>query len=54
VPGSKNLSIVLQTTDCVFHDFISRCFIWDASKRITAEEAIEHEWLKDAFKKIRK
>jgi dual specificity tyrosine-phosphorylation-regulated kinase 2/3/4 len=34
-----------RTTDPVFLDFLRRCFVYEAGKRMTPEEALQHEWL---------
>ena len=49
VPGSKSLKGVIGPCDPVFLDFISsnlyaECFCWDPSRRISADEALNHEW----------
>ena len=44
VPGSSNLRAATKFTDPVFLDFLQKCFEWDQLKRITAEEALQHQW----------
>ncbi|XP_053980584.1 dual specificity tyrosine-phosphorylation-regulated kinase 2-like [Hylaeus volcanicus] len=43
--GSKNLAMVLRSTDTLFIDFVSRCLEWDPKERMTPDEARCHEWL---------
>ncbi|XP_076878123.1 dual specificity tyrosine-phosphorylation-regulated kinase 4 isoform X2 [Brachyhypopomus gauderio] len=44
-PDSKDLGSVLKTNDAMFLDFIQRCLVWDPTKRMTPDEAIQHEWI---------
>ncbi|XP_037909911.1 dual specificity tyrosine-phosphorylation-regulated kinase 2 isoform X3 [Hermetia illucens] len=44
-PGSRTLAQALRCTDSVFLDFVSRCLVWDPSKRMSPDEAAHHEWL---------
>ncbi|XP_065214433.1 dual specificity tyrosine-phosphorylation-regulated kinase 2-like [Planococcus citri] len=46
-PGSKNLTVALSCDDPLFIDFITRCLEWNPEKRLTADEALQHEWLRD-------
>ncbi|XP_021432888.2 dual specificity tyrosine-phosphorylation-regulated kinase 4-like [Oncorhynchus mykiss] len=47
-PNSKDLASVLKTNDPVFLDFIKRCLTWDPKKRMTPDEAMQHEWIQEA------
>uniref|UniRef100_A0A8C8D3U1 dual-specificity kinase n=1 Tax=Oncorhynchus tshawytscha TaxID=74940 RepID=A0A8C8D3U1_ONCTS len=47
-PNSKDLASVLKTNDPVFLDFIKRCLMWDPKKRMTPDEAMQHEWIQEA------
>ncbi|XP_072519312.1 dual specificity tyrosine-phosphorylation-regulated kinase 4 isoform X2 [Salminus brasiliensis] len=44
-PNSKELASVLKTNDPLFLDFIRRCLVWDPTKRMTPDEAMQHEWI---------
>ncbi|KAI9304494.1 kinase-like domain-containing protein [Cunninghamella echinulata] len=44
-PGTKNLAQVLRCNDPLFLDFIQRCLCWDPRYRMTAIEAMDHEWI---------
>lgn len=45
-PFSVSLKRVLNTNDPHLCDFITGCLTWDQRERMTAEEALEHPWLK--------
>ncbi|GIY40179.1 dual specificity tyrosine-phosphorylation-regulated kinase 4, partial [Caerostris extrusa] len=44
-PGTRPLSIALNTEDQDFVDFISRCLDWNSSLRMSPDEALQHSWL---------
>ncbi|KAG1144886.1 hypothetical protein G6F37_004956 [Rhizopus arrhizus] len=44
-PGSKCLSQALRCSDPLFLDFIKQCLEWDPTKRLTPENAFQHEWI---------
>ncbi|XP_067090726.1 dual specificity tyrosine-phosphorylation-regulated kinase 4 [Osmerus mordax] len=44
-PNSKDLASVLKTNDAQFLDFLQRCLSWDPVKRMTPDEAMQHEWI---------
>ncbi|XP_028814837.1 dual specificity tyrosine-phosphorylation-regulated kinase 4 isoform X2 [Denticeps clupeoides] len=46
-PNSKDLASVLKTNDALFIDFLKCCLIWDPSKRMTPDEAMQHEWIQE-------
>ncbi|KEP61359.1 UNVERIFIED_CONTAM: cell-cycle-associated protein kinase DYRK2, putative [Hammondia hammondi] len=50
--SSRDLSTVLQTDDVHFVDFVRECLQWDPFQRITPEQALQHEWIKQ-FKTLR-
>ncbi|XP_061109089.1 dual specificity tyrosine-phosphorylation-regulated kinase 4 isoform X1 [Conger conger] len=53
-PNSKDMGSVLKTSDPQFLDFLKRCLMWDPSKRMTPDEAMQHEWIRDLrFHKFR-
>ncbi|XP_019898256.2 dual specificity tyrosine-phosphorylation-regulated kinase 4 isoform X2 [Esox lucius] len=47
-PNSKDLAGVLKTSDPLFLDFIKRCLTWDPKKRMTPDEAVQHEWIQES------
>ncbi|XP_062872137.1 dual specificity tyrosine-phosphorylation-regulated kinase 4-like [Trichomycterus rosablanca] len=46
VPGSRNLANMFRRNDGLFVDFIKRCLTWDPKMRLTAKEALQHEWIR--------
>ncbi|CAL1271628.1 unnamed protein product [Larinioides sclopetarius] len=44
-PGTRPLSIALNTDDQDFIDFIARCLDWNSSLRMSPDEALQHPWL---------
>ncbi|XP_075998162.1 dual specificity tyrosine-phosphorylation-regulated kinase 4 [Genypterus blacodes] len=53
-PNSKDLSAALKTNDALFLDFIRHCLTWDPTKRMTPDEALQHEWILEGnFNKVR-
>ncbi|KAI0241746.1 Dual specificity tyrosine-phosphorylation-regulated kinase 4 [Lamellibrachia satsuma] len=46
-PNSKDLAQAIKSTDAHFLDFMKRCLEWDPSRRMTAEQAAQHEWVKE-------
>jgi dual specificity tyrosine-phosphorylation-regulated kinase 2/3/4 len=50
----RDLKTVLNTDDDDCIDFINKCFEWDPLVRITADEALNHPWLEETIKKVRK
>nr|XP_046153418.1 dual specificity tyrosine-phosphorylation-regulated kinase 4-like isoform X2 [Oncorhynchus gorbuscha] len=46
--NSKDLASALKTNDPLFLDFIKRCLTWDPKKRMTPDEAMQHEWIQEA------
>lgn len=44
MPGQSNLRAATRFSDPVFLDFLQKCFEWDQDKRITAEQALKHQW----------
>ena len=49
-PGKKPLKDLLRKADTSFFMIVSACLEWDPLKRITPEEAKEHEWFSDSPK----
>ena len=45
VPGSKELTDILETDDESFVDFVSRCLDWDPLTRMSPDEALRHAWI---------
>jgi serine/threonine protein kinase len=46
-PGAKTLQATLKTKSTSFYDFITRCLEWDYRKRLTPEEAMQHDWIQN-------
>lgn len=46
---SKDLQQCVKTSDANFLDFIRRCLDWDPITRLTPEDALEHEWIKEGL-----
>ncbi|CAG9328544.1 unnamed protein product [Blepharisma stoltei] len=46
-PGTKNIREILRGADAEFIELVLRCFEWDPNKRITAKEALKHQWFTD-------
>ncbi|KAJ8391068.1 hypothetical protein AAFF_G00096890 [Aldrovandia affinis] len=42
-PNSKDMASVLKTSDTQFMDFLRCCLMWDPTKRMTPDEAMQHE-----------
>ncbi|CAH1774069.1 unnamed protein product [Owenia fusiformis] len=48
-PGSKDLAQAIRTSDAHFLDFVKRCLEWDPSKRMTPDEALQHDWIREGL-----
>ncbi|XP_064198967.1 dual specificity tyrosine-phosphorylation-regulated kinase 4 isoform X1 [Anguilla rostrata] len=46
-PNSKDMASVLKTSDPQFLDFLKHCLTWDPAKRMTPDEAMQHQWIQD-------
>ena len=44
--GAKKLYQVVKTRNHHFLNFIQQCLHWDANMRMTAKQALNHEWIK--------
>lgn len=44
-PSSKDLRQVLKCDDDAFLDFITRCLRWDPTRRLTPNDALNHEFI---------
>ena len=49
-PGTKDLPAAVKTTDGQFLNFLCRCLEWDPSRRMTPEEALQHDWILEVNK----
>ena len=47
LPATKELSVAVKSQDKLFLDFIAKCLNWIPSERMTPEEALEHDWVKE-------
>ncbi|KAL3891551.1 hypothetical protein ACJMK2_003810, partial [Sinanodonta woodiana] len=52
--GSKDLEQSVKTSDASFLEFIRRCLDWDPNTRMTPEDALQHEWIKEGLVQKRK
>jgi dual specificity tyrosine-phosphorylation-regulated kinase 2/3/4 len=48
LPNTKQLHRVLKCKDPTFLDLINRCLTWDATQRITPQEALRHPFFAPA------
>ncbi|XP_066580563.1 dual specificity tyrosine-phosphorylation-regulated kinase 4 [Amia ocellicauda] len=46
-PSSKELTTMLKTNDPLFLDFLRGCLMWDPQKRMTPDEAMQHDWIQE-------
>ena len=44
--SSTGPSLRYTMPDLMFVDFLSRCLVWDPSKRMTPSDALAHPWLR--------
>ena len=49
IPGSKSLKQLVKNSEPQFYDFLSskvyiECLVWNPSDRLSASEALEHDW----------
>ncbi|XP_050408114.1 dual specificity tyrosine-phosphorylation-regulated kinase 4 [Patella vulgata] len=47
--GSRELHQAIKTSDATFLDFIKKCLEWDPAMRMTPDEALQHDWIKEAL-----
>jgi dual specificity tyrosine-phosphorylation-regulated kinase 2/3/4 len=45
IPGSRSLGDVMNCDNENFLDFVSKCLVWDPTKRIHPREALLHDWI---------
>ncbi|XP_049281417.1 dual specificity tyrosine-phosphorylation-regulated kinase mbk-2-like [Anopheles funestus] len=43
-PGTRDLAKVLNYCDDLFLDFVKHCLRWDPKRRMTPQEALNHNW----------
>mmetsp|Transcript_111190 Transcript_111190/g.358970 ORF Transcript_111190/g.358970 Transcript_111190/m.358970 type:complete len:787 (-) Transcript_111190:571-2931(-) len=48
-PGSKDMQMVLRTSDTKFVDFLQGCLQWDPRERFTPEDALQQEWILEGY-----
>ncbi|KAI9470828.1 MAG: hypothetical protein EXX96DRAFT_585872 [Benjaminiella poitrasii] len=44
-PGTRALFQTLKNYDRLFLDFVEKCLQWDPAKRMTPQDALQHEWI---------
>ncbi|KAM8804031.1 dual specificity tyrosine-phosphorylation-regulated kinase 4 [Rhynchonycteris naso] len=47
-PDSKDLMMVLKTSNSSFLDFLGRCLVWEPALRMTPDQALKHAWIREA------
>merc|ERR1740123_2869919 len=48
-PGSKDMQMVLRTSDMKFVDFLQGCLQWAPRERFTPEDALQHDWILEGY-----
>jgi len=48
-PGSKDIQMVLRTSDAKFVDFLQGCLHWGPRDRFTPEDALQHDWILEGY-----
>jgi len=48
-PGSKDMQMVLRTSDAKFVDFLQGCLQWGPRERFTPEDALQHDWILEGY-----
>jgi dual specificity tyrosine-phosphorylation-regulated kinase 2/3/4 len=46
MPLYNDLSILLEEYDAKLIDFVKRCLVWEKEKRISADSALMHPWIR--------
>lgn len=44
---------MMGSEDETFVDFIDKCLEWKPDKRISPEEAFQHEWIKEGINELK-
>lgn len=50
-PGSKDLQMVLRSSESKYVDFLTACLQWEPRERFTPEDALQHEWILQGYTK---
>lgn len=48
-PGSKDMQMVLRTSETKYVDFLQGCLQWDPRERFTPEDALQQEWILEGY-----
>lgn len=48
-PGSKDMQMVLRTSETKYVDFLQGCLHWDTKDRFTPEDALQQEWIAEGY-----
>jgi dual specificity tyrosine-phosphorylation-regulated kinase 2/3/4 len=47
VPCSKSLEIIMKGADAGLVDVVKKCLTWEFDRRVTPEDILTHEWMKE-------
>jgi len=48
-PGSKDMQMVLRTSETKYVEFLQGCMQWDPRERFTPEDALQQEWILEGY-----
>jgi len=48
-PGTKDLQMVIRTSETKFVDLLMGCLKWDTKERFTPEDALQQEWIMEGY-----
>jgi len=48
-PGTKDMQMVLRTSDAKFVDFLQGCLQWVPRERFSPEDALQHDWILEGY-----
>lgn len=48
-PGSKDMQMVLRTSETKYVDFLQGCLQWDPRERFVPEDALQQEWILEGY-----
>uniref|UniRef100_A0A7S0FKN1 dual-specificity kinase n=1 Tax=Pyrodinium bahamense TaxID=73915 RepID=A0A7S0FKN1_9DINO len=50
-PGSKDMQMVLRSSETKYVDFLQGCLQWDPRERFTPEDALQQEWILEGYQR---